>query len=82
LGQNLLETLRTSPIPISSGASVQISFSAGVAGIDEGAFYDEQNTSEAEVAVVDRLLRGADLALYRAKELGRQRVLAFAGIVS
>ena len=82
LGQNLLETLLASPVAISSGAPVQISFSAGVAGIDEAVQHDGRNPEEAEVAVMDGLLRSADLALYRAKELGRRRVLAYAGIVS
>jgi len=70
-----LKHLTSAPLLLDSGASVAISFSAGVASIDFNA-KDIVNIK----AIMDGLLHTADARMYHAKDQGRNRVCAVDGV--
>ncbi|MDX8408405.1 MAG: diguanylate cyclase [Mariprofundaceae bacterium] len=67
--ENWLQQVRKQPLQQSAVPDIEISFSAGVASLQADA---EARDIEAEV---ERLLHEVDSTLYRAKEMGRSRVV-------
>lgn len=65
LGERLRSAIETTPCMV-DGIEVGVTISIGIAGIEQS----DQNQTE--------VLRRADIAMYRSKELGKNRVTAFA----
>ncbi len=73
LGERIRHTVCDTPLTLPSGAQLNMSVSIGVAGITVAR--DETDLKGA----AERLLADADAALYKAKQLGRNRVELAAG---